>query len=472
MERAVARTGFSKSKFKMQKEKESVARENGFPGPFSFCRFPVEQGREQFSGELTPDQAATSDQPLQPTNADPGEGCASVALQVPPSEAVWISVTATVPPLTPAKSVWSSPPSTPLTHSALNSEGGGLEGGEGQTDLAASRPAAANAPESPPPIPTTPPLASALTPSAAAALQENQPTMSAASPGSNPAGANPPPAGAAEVAVSTAPNLPGPDSCVEGKVAILESASSDPAPSLSEPPGKSTGISAAKQPALMKTGDQAKQFSDPAEQKLPTESAGTVAPALPASPARSAKPVEAPSRSELVTAPDNASVTRPDTTTSSTTSPNLSPISLARSLERTQEMLTVNALRLRNSDEESWRVVIRPGAGLELALDVRQQADGIAVRAALQQGDFDFLSRHWPDLQQQLEARGIRLSPLTSEPSASGGDASASQQRGSPAQAEEASPGSSGRGLTLEGVVAIANAGAPPVKTNGWETWA
>lgn len=85
----------------------------------------------------------------------------------------------------------------------------------------------------------------------------------------------------------------------------------------------------------------------------------------------------------------------------------------ARAVERTHNLMTMHAIQLRDSNAESLRVVIKPDTGMQLSLELRQRGDGIDARAILQQGDFNQLSQQWPELQQRLEQRGIKLAPLT-----------------------------------------------------------
>ena len=85
----------------------------------------------------------------------------------------------------------------------------------------------------------------------------------------------------------------------------------------------------------------------------------------------------------------------------------------SRALDRTHDVLALHAMRLVDSQLDSLRVVIKPGAGMELSLEMRQHGDAIDARVVLQRGDFSHLSQHWPELQQRLEQRGIRLAPLT-----------------------------------------------------------
>ena len=90
--------------------------------------------------------------------------------------------------------------------------------------------------------------------------------------------------------------------------------------------------------------------------------------------------------------------------------------------ERTSEMVAVQAVRLARSDAESLSVVIKPGAGTELSLELRQKNGVIEAQAVLQRGDFQALNQHWPDLQQKLEQRGIKLAPLGGENNFSSGE--------------------------------------------------
>jgi hypothetical protein len=92
-------------------------------------------------------------------------------------------------------------------------------------------------------------------------------------------------------------------------------------------------------------------------------------------------------------------------------------------LERVQDMIVLHADRLSESGNASLQVVIKPGAGTQLSLELRQRGDGVEAQAVLQRGDFNHLNQQWPALQQQLEQRGIRLAPLIADGNfASGGE--------------------------------------------------
>jgi hypothetical protein len=107
-----------------------------------------------------------------------------------------------------------------------------------------------------------------------------------------------------------------------------------------------------------------------------------------------------------------------------------------RTLERTQEMVTVNAMRLSDSGNNSMQVVIKPDAGTQLSLELRQHGGNVEVQATLQQGNFGHLNQQWPDLQQRLEQRGIKLAPLAGDvPFAnSGGDGAFQNKQNQTAQ--------------------------------------
>ena len=84
----------------------------------------------------------------------------------------------------------------------------------------------------------------------------------------------------------------------------------------------------------------------------------------------------------------------------------------SRALERTHDMIALQAVHMNDSKLDSLHVVIKPGAGMQLSLEMRQHGDAVDAQAVLQRGDFGQLSQHWPELQQRLEERGVRLAPL------------------------------------------------------------
>jgi hypothetical protein len=132
------------------------------------------------------------------------------------------------------------------------------------------------------------------------------------------------------------------------------------------------------------------------------------------------------------------------------------------------EMVVQHAVRMNGSSGDSLQVVIKPGAGTQLSLELRRHGDGVEVQAVLQQGDFGHLNQNWPELQQRLEQRGIRLAPLTGDVNftAGNGGHSFQQKPNQPAEAlAEFTPA-----FSMAGTFARPTASATTHR--GWETWA
>jgi len=147
----------------------------------------------------------------------------------------------------------------------------------------------------------------------------------------------------------------------------------------------------------------------------------------------------------------------------------------SRSLERTHDMVAMQAVRLVDSKLDSLSVVIKPGAGTQLSLELRQHGDTIDAQVTLQRGDFGHLSQHWPELQQRLEQRGVRLAPLTgSENSSTDGGAGGFQQ----SQHESTNPDPLATGAFAEFALAKSAVHSTTTLTafttgqRGWESWA
>jgi hypothetical protein len=81
-------------------------------------------------------------------------------------------------------------------------------------------------------------------------------------------------------------------------------------------------------------------------------------------------------------------------------------------LERTHDLVALHAIRFRASGTDTMRVVVEPGQGIRLTIEMKRQDGEIAAQALLQGGDFDYLSSHWAELQQRLEPQGVHLSAL------------------------------------------------------------
>jgi hypothetical protein len=147
-----------------------------------------------------------------------------------------------------------------------------------------------------------------------------------------------------------------------------------------------SGISGAKYPVAMQKAENMKDFAGSAEQNLPTADTG-----IPS--AISASLVD--SASALGSAQESSAT-------------------LMRTLDRTNELMSLHAVSLRDTGGDSMLVVIKPGSDLHLSLNLKMKDGNVDIEARLHQGDFNFLSRHWSDLQEQLSHRGIRLANLTS----------------------------------------------------------
>lgn len=141
------------------------------------------------------------------------------------------------------------------------------------------------------------------------------------------------------------------------------------------------------------------------------------------------------------------------------------------SVERTQEMITVNAVRLSDSGNNAMQVVIKPDAGTQLSLELRRHGSSVEVQAVLQQGNFGHLSQQWPDLQQRLNQRGIQLASLTQDATTVNDNGSGSFQQ---KQQHTAEPAAEFPIASLSGGQVAPTIAHTPLITSasGWETWA
>ena len=139
-----------------------------------------------------------------------------------------------------------------------------------------------------------------------------------------------------------------------------------------------------------------------------------------------------------------------------------------KNVERTHDLVALHALRLVESKSDSMSVVIKPGAGTELSLELRHRNGGVEAAAILQRGDYQLLNAHWPELQQKLELRGIKLGPLGGEGNFSSTDNGSFSQRQS-SREEEAQQASAFAEFTM----AVNPKGATARHaSSGWESWA
>jgi len=214
------------------------------------------------------------------------------------------------------------------------------------------------------------------------------------------------------------------------------------------------------------------EFTGSAEQELPVTDTRSITAAIPAKSTGSVRSTgrihaaEATSSLVLDSVPRSSTVT--ETSLVDPAAASVVP-GTARSLERTHDLMSLHALRLRDSSADSLRVVIRPGPGMQLALDLQlRDGGGIDVQASLSRGDYDFLNAHWPELQQQLESRGVRLAPLSGLEHSAASNPDHSDRR---TRQEESEPAEILPELPL--VTAVAASAQPArLAARGWQTWA
>jgi hypothetical protein len=94
----------------------------------------------------------------------------------------------------------------------------------------------------------------------------------------------------------------------------------------------------------------------------------------------------------------------------------------------------------------------------------------VEAQATLTRGDHQFLNQHWPELQQRLELRGIKLSPLGGETNFSAND-NGNFQRQQASNEEMAQQASAFAEFASVGSIGGATARLAPVH-DGWESWA
>jgi hypothetical protein len=236
----------------------------------------------------------------------------------------------------------------------------------------------------------------------------------------------------------------------------------------------SSGTAVAKDEVPMKKAENTNQTTGQAEKVLPGQSlsAARVSNSLRADSA-SATTNDLPTATNII--PLSSAMDRNANATSNSDAvavANLSDIQ-ARAMERTHDMVTNNALRLVSTQSDTMQVVLKPGAGTELSLELRQRGGVIEAQAVLQHGDYQNLSQHWPDLQQRLEQKGIKLAALTSDESSLPFNGSQGNPKNQESSEHEALFASAFAEFSLAGVMHAAT--ATPMANmvrNGFETWA
>jgi hypothetical protein len=140
-----------------------------------------------------------------------------------------------------------------------------------------------------------------------------------------------------------------------------------------------------------------------------------------------------------------------------------------RALDRAHDMMALHSMRLVESNSDSLSVVIKPAVGTELSLELKQRNGGVEAQATLTRGDHQFLSQHWPELQQRLELRGIKLAPLGGEANFPAGD-NGNFQRQQAAREDAAQQASA-----FAEFASLGNVGGATARLavhDGWESWA
>ena len=133
--------------------------------------------------------------------------------------------------------------------------------------------------------------------------------------------------------------------------------------------------------------------------------------------------------------------------------------------------MSLHAFRLRDSGADSLQVVIKPGPGTQLSLNLQMRNGNVEMSATLHQGDFGFLKSHWSELQQQLEARGIKMAPLTTGDQAGAGGKNEFARSGRSKDESNALPAGAPAAFTLS--TTLKPATSTKTKTlRGWESWA
>ena len=183
------------------------------------------------------------------------------------------------------------------------------------------------------------------------------------------------------------------------------------------------GMTVAKQDITMKMATKKTNFTG-SEQKLPgaaTASAGenlpTLGPAIAASTPE--KNVVGP-----VATPDMGLSTGTATITinaKESVSVPQNSIYSAQLIQRTQELASLQVMRMQETGSDEMRVVIKPDTGVQLSLHLQQCGGTVEIQASSDRASYDLLNRHWPELQQQLAARGVRMAPLENTEKSFGG---------------------------------------------------
>ena len=142
-----------------------------------------------------------------------------------------------------------------------------------------------------------------------------------------------------------------------------------------------------------------------------------------------------------------------------------------KTVEQTHELVAQHALRLVETKADSLSVVLKPDAGTELSLQLRQRNGAVEATAVLTSGDHQLLNQHWADLQSRLDLRGVKLGPLGGEGSFSSTNFNSNGGNQQRQMAREEAADHASAFAEFAAVTGGASARyAPPWQ--GWESWA
>jgi hypothetical protein len=216
-------------------------------------------------------------------------------------------------------------------------------------------------------------------------------------------------------------------------------------------PGKAftqgLGISVAQEEVSMKKADKTLKSADLAQQNLPGDGN-----------------ISAAQNEQPKVAVESASDARA-----------LAGVSLAGdarllSLEKTHDLVATHAMRLTQSTNDSLRVVIEPGSGTRISLELRFANGAVEAQALLHRGDYNFLNNHWAELQQRLEPRGVHLGALACSTGSPGNESHG--RNSSNFLAEEQPTRSAFADFALDGMKDSRPAKRAAKTHAGWESWA
>ena len=238
------------------------------------------------------------------------------------------------------------------------------------------------------------------------------------------------------------------------------------------------GISAAQQDAQMKKAYKKNKNAGAAEKVLPEIAVSSDAGEnLPAADKVSASPItfdrlNHADNSALNTVSQDRPVEAASTSVDKVSVSSSVVDIRARAVERAGDIMMLHSTRLNDMSADTLKVTIRPGAGIELAVELHHGEKGIEATATLKNGDYQFLKSNWSDLQQRLEARGVRLSSLANSGPSTNGNAGQFQQPHRQAGQQQDDPAFAGAFAEFVMAGSIAKQAVQTVSTRGFESWA